>query len=87
MEEKIEREDIENILKEIKLRISAESDLKEVIEKHPVPALVAAFGLGVVLSMIDDYVVENVKKTGNSSPIVDGFMKVGLPLIMKKFMV
>ncbi|HOC77185.1 MAG TPA: hypothetical protein PLO36_00095 [Methanofastidiosum sp.] len=87
MEEKIEKEDIEKILKEIKLRINSEGDLKGIIEKHPIPALVAAFGLGVVLSMLDDYVGENIGKTSGNSQIIDGVMKVALPLIMKKMMV
>jgi hypothetical protein len=85
MEQRIEKEDIEKLLKEIKMRIGSEGDILEVIEKHPVPVLLAAFGAGVILSQIDDLIIENVEK-GKSCPAVDGIMKVGLPLIMKKFM-
>ncbi|NMC59833.1 MAG: hypothetical protein GYA51_10700 [Candidatus Methanofastidiosa archaeon] len=86
MEEKIERDDIERILKEIKLRMGSENDLLEVIEKHPIPILLVAFGAGVILSQIDDYLIENVGKSRENSPIFDTIMKVGVPLIMKKFM-
>jgi hypothetical protein len=86
MEGKIDREDIEKILKEIKIRISSENEFLEVIEKHPIPALLVAFSAGVVLSQIDDLFFEKVKKGEGSSPFIDGIIKVGLPLIMKKFM-
>jgi len=84
MEERIEKEDIENLLKEIKVRMGSQNDLLGVIEKHPLPALLAAFGAGVILSQIDDFLIEKVE-TGRSCPTIDGIMKVGLPLIMKKF--
>ena len=84
MEERIERQDIEKLLKEIKIRIGSEEDLLGVIEKHPVPVLLTAFGIGVILSQIDDFLIEKVE-TGKSCPAIEGIMKVGLPLIMKKF--
>lgn len=86
MEEKINKEDIEKLLKEIKARISSENEFLEIIEKHPIPVLLVAFSAGVILSQIDDLVFENVKKGEGSSPFIDGIIKVGLPLIMKKFM-
>lgn len=86
MEERIDKEEIEKILKEIKIRISSENEFLEVIEKHPIPVLLVAFSAGVLISQIDDLVFEKVKKGEGSSPIIDGIMKVGLPLIMKKFM-
>ncbi|NYT04169.1 MAG: hypothetical protein GKC00_05620 [Candidatus Methanofastidiosa archaeon] len=84
MEQRIEKQDIEKLLKEIKMRMGSEGDILEVIEKHPIPVLLAAFGAGVILSQIDDLIIENVEK-GKSCPAVDGIMKVGLPLIMKRF--
>ncbi|MCC7571997.1 MAG: hypothetical protein KO464_01245 [Candidatus Methanofastidiosum sp.] len=84
MEERIQKEDIEKLLKEIKLRIGSEDDMLGVIEKHPVPVLLAAFGAGVLLSQIDDFLIEKVE-TGGSCPAIDEIMKVGLPLLIKKF--
>ncbi|HNR44911.1 MAG TPA: hypothetical protein PLI06_01495 [Methanofastidiosum sp.] len=84
MEERIERQDIEKLLKEIKIRMGSEDDLLGIIEKHPVAVLLAAFGTGVILSQIDDFLIEKVE-TGKSCPAIEGIMKVGLPLIMKKF--
>ena len=84
MEERIERQDIEKLLKEIKIRMGSEDNLLEIIEKHPIPVLLAAFGAGVILSQVDDFLIEKVE-TGGSCPAIDGIMKVGLPLIMKKF--
>lgn len=84
MEERIEKEDIEKLLKEIKIRMSSQDDLIGVIKKHPIPVLLAAFGAGVILSQVDDFLIEKVE-TGKSCPAIDGIMKVGLPLIMKKF--
>ena len=54
MEERIEREDIEKILKEIKNRIGSENDILQIIEKHQIPVLLDAFGAGIILSQIDD---------------------------------
>lgn len=84
MEERIERQDIEKLLKEIKIRMGSEDDLLGIIEKHPIPVLLAAFGAGVILSQVDDFLIEKVE-TGGSCPAIGGIMKVGLPLIMKKF--
>lgn len=84
MEERIERQDIEKLLKEIKTRMGSENDILTVIEKHPIPVLLAAFGAGVLISQIDDYLIEGIEGR-KSCPAIDGIMKVGLPLIMKKF--
>lgn len=84
MEERIKREDIESILKEIKNRIGSENDILEIIEKHPIPVLLAAFGAGIILSQVDDYLIDNIEK-GKSCPVAEGIMKVGLPLLMKRF--
>ena len=84
MGERIEKEDIEKLLKEIKIRMDSQNDMLGIIEKHPLTALLVAFGAGVILSQIDDFLIEKVE-TGKSCPAIDGIMKVGLPLIMKKF--
>ncbi len=84
MEEKIERDDIENLLKEIKARIGSEKDILDIIEKHPIPVLLAAFGAGFILSRMDNHIIEKLE-TGKSCPTMEGIMKVGLPLIMNKF--
>ncbi|MDY1592079.1 MAG: hypothetical protein RBS85_07995 [Methanofastidiosum sp.] len=84
MEERIERQDIEKLLKEIKIRMGSEDDLLGIIEKHPIAVLLVAFGTGIILSQLDEYLIEKVE-TGKSCPAIEGIMKVGLPLIMKKF--
>lgn len=84
MGERIERNDIENLLNEIKIRLDSENEVLEIIEKHPIAVLLAAFGAGVILSQIDDYLIEKVE-TGKINPAINGIMKVGLPVIMKKF--
>lgn len=84
MEERIEKEDIEKLFKEIKIRIGSQDDMLGIIKKYPLPVLLAAFGAGVILSQIDDFLIEKVE-SGKSCPAIDGIMKVGLPLIMKKF--
>lgn len=85
MEKRVEREEIEKLLKEIKVRMgSGNEDMAGIIKKHPLPILLAAFGAGVILSQIDDYLIENIE-TGRSYPSIEGIMKLGLPLIIKKF--
>ncbi len=84
MEERIEISDIEKLLKEIKSRVESEEGALGIIETHPIPVLLAAFGAGVLLSQIDDLLIGKAE-SGKSFPALESILKLGLPLIMKKF--
>lgn len=83
MEEKIVREDIEKLLKEIKSRIEPEDESPSLIEKYPIPIMLAAFGAGVILSRVDKNLFED-GDSEKSCPAVKGLLKIGLPLLIKK---
>lgn len=83
MEEKIVKEDLERLLKEIKVRIESKEETPNFIERYPIPTMLAAFGAGVILSQVEGHLFECEEDNRNCSAI-QGLLKLGLPLILKK---